>query len=75
MVTLGFLTSQPSQPHILRDYDPEADVLYLSIGDPKPAIGVDIGEGIVVRYDPDSDQVVGFTVLGLQTRLKAELES
>ena len=29
------------------DYDEEADVLYLSVGTPKPAVGVDIGEGSV----------------------------
>ena len=27
------------------NYDGEADVLYLSPGEPKPAEGVDIGEG------------------------------
>ena len=32
----------------------KADVLYLSIGTPKPAVGVDIGEGVVVRYDDRS---------------------
>ena len=31
------------------EYDEEADVLYLSVGTPKPAVGVDIGEGVVVR--------------------------
>ena len=30
------------------DYDGEADVLYISVDTPKPAVGVDIGEGIVV---------------------------
>jgi hypothetical protein len=28
------------------EYDEEADVLYLSVGTPKPAVGVDIGEGL-----------------------------
>ena len=28
------------------EYDEEADVLYLSVGTPKPAVGVDIGEGV-----------------------------
>ena len=32
------------------DYDPEADVLYMSVGEPQPALGVDIGEGLVLRY-------------------------
>lgn len=29
------------------DYDEEADVLYISIGEPQKALGVDIGEGAV----------------------------
>ena len=29
------------------DYDEEADVLYISIGEPQPAEGIDIGEGII----------------------------
>ena len=33
------------------DYDEDADVLYLSLGEPQPAMGVDIGEGVIVRYD------------------------
>ena len=32
------------------DYDEEADVLYISIGKPRKALGVDIGEGAIVRY-------------------------
>ena len=27
------------------DYDEEADVLYLSVGEPQPAVGIDVGEG------------------------------
>ncbi|GAF91781.1 unnamed protein product, partial [marine sediment metagenome] len=33
------------------DYDEEADVLYMSIGEPRTALGVDIGDGVIVRYD------------------------
>lgn len=33
------------------EYDDEADTLYLSFGKPKAALGLDIGEGVVVRYD------------------------
>jgi hypothetical protein len=44
-------------------------VLYLSIGKPKAAVGVDIGEGMVVRYDEKEKSVVGLTVIGLRARL------
>lgn len=51
------------------DYDEEGDVLYLSIGDPRPAVGMDIGEGVIMRYDEARKEVVGLTLIGLQARL------
>ena len=51
------------------EYDDEADVLYLSIGKPKPAVGIDIGDGVVVRYDEANNEVLGLTVLGLRERI------
>ena len=51
------------------DYDEDADVLYLSLGEPQPAVGVDIGDGVIVRYDETRQEVVGLTVRGLRTRL------
>jgi uncharacterized protein YuzE len=62
------------KPDSLRwDYDDEADVLYLTIGEPKPAVGVDIGEGIVVRYDETEKQIVGITLSGLRARVLKNL--
>jgi len=55
------------------DYDEDADVLYLSIGQPRPAVGVDIGEGMVVRYDENRKELVGLTVIGLRARLLKSL--
>lgn len=55
------------------DYDEDADVLYLSIGDPQSAIGIDIGEGLVLRYDEAEQNVVGLTIIGLRARLLKEL--
>lgn len=57
------------------DYDEDADVLYLSIGEPRPAIGIDIGDGLVLRYDEGQREVVGLTVIGLQTRLQKGLSA
>jgi len=57
------------------DYDAEADVLYLAVGSPRPAEGVDVGEGVVLRYDPAAREVVGLTVVGLRARLMQELEA
>jgi uncharacterized protein YuzE len=58
------------------DYDDEADVLYLSLGQPRPAVGVDIGDGVVLRYDEVTQEVVGLTVIGLRAKLAmASLEA
>jgi len=55
------------------EYDAEADVLYISVGDPRPALGVDIGEGLVVRLDEVKREVVGLTVIGFRERLARSL--
>ncbi len=54
---------------IKSDYDEEADVLHLSVGEFRPAVGVDIGEGVIVRYDETRREVVGLTLIGLRARL------
>lgn len=56
------------------DYDEEADVLYISIGEPRKALGVDIGEGEVVRYIEATGEVVGLTLIGIKERLLKSLE-
>jgi uncharacterized protein YuzE len=55
------------------DYDEEADVLYLSVGEPHHAGGIDIGEGLIVRFDEDRQAVVGLTVIGLRARTLSAL--
>jgi uncharacterized protein YuzE len=52
------------------EYDGEADVLYISFGSPKPAVGVDVGEGVIVRYDEQAREVVGLTIIGVGRRLE-----
>lgn len=55
------------------DYDEEADVLYISVGAPRMALGVDTGEGVVLRYDEAAKEVVGLTLIGLRERLLRSL--
>jgi uncharacterized protein YuzE len=60
----------PEKPaRIAWDYDEDADVLYLSVGEPTAAVGVDIGEGVILRYDEPRKEVVGLTIPGLRARL------
>jgi uncharacterized protein YuzE len=58
---------------VTRLYDAEADVLYLTVGEPRAAVGIDIGDGVVVRFDEGAREVVGVTIVGLQARLLREL--
>ena len=57
------------------DYDEEADVLYISIGEPRKALGVDIGEGAIVRYIEETGEVVGLTLIGVKERLISSLKT
>jgi uncharacterized protein YuzE len=57
------------------DYDEEADVLYLSVGEPRAAVGVDIGDGLVLRYDEARREVAGLTIIGLRDRALRGLAS
>lgn len=43
-------------------YDRDADVLYLSIGEPRPAVGEETPEGHVLRYD-EKGEVCGLTLI------------
>ena len=56
------------------EYNGEADTLYLSFGKPRAALGVDVGEGVVVRYDEKAREVVGLTLIGVGKRLEEYLK-
>jgi uncharacterized protein YuzE len=57
------------------DYDEEADVLYISIGAPQRALGIDIGEGAILRYAEDKREIVGLTLVGVKERLLSSLKT
>lgn len=44
-------------------------------GRARPAVGIDIGEGLVARFDETSQSVVGLTVIGLRARTLQALAS
>ncbi len=43
-------------------YDRDADVLYLSIGEPRPGVGEETPEGHILRFDEDG-RFSGITLL------------
>ncbi|MFQ5787462.1 MAG: DUF2283 domain-containing protein [Thermodesulfobacteriota bacterium] len=57
------------------DYDEEADVLYISIGEPQKSLGIDIGEGSIVKYREETSEVVGLTLIGVKERLLSNLKT
>lgn len=50
------------------DYDADADVLYVSFGPPREAVGMEVECGIIVRLDPDTEHVVGITIEAFRER-------
>jgi uncharacterized protein YuzE len=44
-------------------YDRDADVLYVSIGSPRPAYTDEDEQGLLIRRDPKSGEMVGVTIL------------
>jgi uncharacterized protein YuzE len=55
-------------------YDAEGDVLYLSIGEPRPAYdSPETPEGHGLRYD-ESREVIGVTIVNAKSQLKKEGE-
>ena len=54
-------------------YDRDSDVLYLSIGEPRPAVSQEVGDDVLLRVDADTGEIVGLTILNLSTRAAAEV--
>jgi uncharacterized protein YuzE len=46
------------------EYDADADVLYLSIGDPRPAVGEETPEGHVLLFD-EIGEFCGLTLVSI----------
>ncbi len=44
-------------------YDRDADVLYISIGTPRPAYSYEDEHGLLLRKDPGNGELVGATIL------------
>jgi uncharacterized protein YuzE len=49
-------------------YDKEADVMYLSFGEPIKAVGEEIEEGVFSRYDPETNELVGLTIVNFSKK-------
>jgi uncharacterized protein YuzE len=54
------------------DYDAEHDILYLHVGEPQQGEGEETPEGHVIRYAPNTDQIVGLTMFGPRSLLRQD---
>ena len=60
--------------NLIWNFDAEADTLYISAGKPKNAISLDIGEGTILRFDPQNSDVIGVTITNVSKRALKELK-
>jgi hypothetical protein len=51
-------------------YDRGGDVLYLSIGEARPAITKGERNGLLIRTDPQTHEVVGLTILDYEEKFR-----
>ncbi len=51
------------------NYDKKFDVLYISIGEPKPSYGDESIDGIVILHSIANDDVTGVTIFDFKKRL------
>ncbi len=55
-------------------YDRDADVLYISIGTPRPAHTYEDEHGLLLRKDPKSGETVGATILDYEEHFRQLLD-
>ena len=51
-------------------FDKEGDVLDIALGDPTNAISKELDNDIIMRLDPDTDEIIGFTILNFEKRFE-----
>ena len=56
-------------------YDKEADVLYVSLGHPKFTDYVELDDDFILRLDPETKEVVGFTIVDFATHFAKQKPS
>jgi len=60
-------TIEPLKDSLRIGYDREADVLYLSLGEPRKGMEYrEVDNGIILRIDPETGKVIGLTVTDLR---------
>lgn len=55
-------------------YDKEGDVLDVALGEPVTAVSEEVEDDFFVRRDPDSGEVIGFSVLNFEKWFREVME-
>ena len=53
-------------------YDKQADVMYMSFGEETEAVGEEIKEGVFARYNPETKELVGLTIINFSKKFDLE---
>ncbi len=51
-------------------FDKEGDVLDIAIGKPTEAISKELDNDVIMRLDPNTEEIVGFTILNFEKRFE-----
>ena len=55
-------------------YDAVSDIAYFSLGTPRKVISEEVGNGLVIRRDFDTNEVVGVTIIDFAKRTENNRE-
>ncbi len=55
-------------------YDAEGDILDISVGKPRKALSVEVGNDVLERVDPNTKKIIGFTILNFRKHFQASAE-
>ena len=59
---------------LIVSYDGEADVAYLSFGEPKPSVTEELDDYVLVRRDPKTREIRGVTITNFSHYFRAKKE-
>ncbi|MBI2183435.1 MAG: DUF2283 domain-containing protein [Thaumarchaeota archaeon] len=59
---------------LIVSYDKDADVAYLSFGEPKPSVTEELDDYVLVRRDPKTREVRGVTIINFSNYFKVKKE-
>ena len=53
-------------------YDKAGDVLYMSFDHPRESLTLDLGDGLLARYQEETGEITGFTIIGISRLMEPD---